>query len=93
MVSEREVKRVIAEVLPNRQFKAEAREAIARRTQQFMTEFIRSVANYTKTDSERISENHVTLAWAYYNDALEWLVVSQYKHASTVMEDETNADE
>tara|TARA_R100001463_G_scaffold16839_1_gene43441 strand:+ start:560 stop:805 length:246 start_codon:yes stop_codon:yes gene_type:complete len=81
MVSEREVKRIIAEVIPNRQFKAEAREAIARRTQQFMEELIRSVVNYTKNDSERITANHVTLAWAYYNDALDGL------------EDEDNVDE
>ena len=71
MVSEREVKRIIAEVIPNRQVKAEARVAIANRTQQFMEELIRSVVNYTKNDSERITANHVSLAWVYYNDALK----------------------
>ena len=71
MVSEREVKRIIAEVLPNRQIKAEAREAIAHRTQEFMEEFIQSIVNYTKNDSERITANHVSLAWVYYNDAIK----------------------
>ena len=52
MVSEREVKRIIAGCIPDRQFKAEAREAIAHRRQEFMEEFIKSILNYTKTDSE-----------------------------------------
>ena len=81
MVSEREVKRIIAGCIPDRQFKAEAREAIAHRTQEFMEEFIKSILNYTKTDSERITANHVSLAWVYYNDALK------------SMEGETDADE
>ena len=54
MVSEREVKRIIAGCIPDRQFKAEAREAIARRTQEFMEEFI-------KRFGERCSRHKILL--------------------------------
>ena len=63
MVSEREVKRMIKEIIPNRQVKASARERIASRTMNLMSLLISKAVEYTKTDFERIDVSHVDLAY------------------------------
>jgi hypothetical protein len=63
MVSEREVKRMIKKVIPNRQVKACARERIANRTMDLMSLLISKTVEYSKTDFERIDVSHVDLAY------------------------------
>tara|TARA_R100000152_G_C6719805_1_gene145993 strand:+ start:475 stop:720 length:246 start_codon:yes stop_codon:yes gene_type:complete len=63
MVSEREVKRMIKKVIPNRQVKACARERIASRTMDLMSLLISKTVEYSKTDFERIDVSHVDLAY------------------------------
>jgi len=63
MVSEREVKRMIKKVIPNRQVKASARERIASRTMDLMSLLISKTVENTKTEFERIDVGHIDLAY------------------------------
>ncbi len=63
MVSEREVKRMIKKVIPNRQVKACARERIASRTMDLMSLLISKAVENTKTDFERVDVSHIDLAY------------------------------